>query len=276
VLQPSASGTKSIAIKFAFLQVFAISGRSHGSARKLEPAMNLLDVEFLLERFETCLTADEVGETLASAIRTYGFVSVAAGQSASTPEGTEAKFFFNTWPADWLKTYQERNYVNVDPLPLHARLSDAPFTWREWIEANSLTSEQRSFTEWVFGLGVLDGFVVPVRYPGDDVGLCVTLADRHIESASEKRALHLASLYALQRCRSLSAPSIPARGKSPLTDRESTCMRWVLEGKSDRDIADILGISHTTVHFHVEQVKRKLGVRTRMQAARIIMSLGYA
>ena len=53
-------------------------------------------------------------------------------------------------------------------------------------------------------------------------------------------------------------------------------MRWVLEGKSDRDIGGILGISPTTVHFHVEQIKRKLGVRTRQQAARVVTSLGYA
>ena len=52
-------------------------------------------------------------------------------------------------------------------------------------------------------------------------------------------------------------------------------MRWVLEGKSDRDIGQILGISHTTVHFHVERVKKKLGVRTRIQAAKHVLSQGY-
>jgi DNA-binding CsgD family transcriptional regulator len=37
----------------------------------------------------------------------------------------------------------------------------------------------------------------------------------------------------------------------------------------------ILGISHTTVHFHIERVKIKLGVKTRTQAAAIIVTLGY-
>ena len=35
-------------------------------------------------------------------------------------------------------------------------------------------------------------------------------------------------------------------------------MRWVLKGKSDRDIGEILEISHTTVKFHIERVKKKL------------------
>ena len=52
-------------------------------------------------------------------------------------------------------------------------------------------------------------------------------------------------------------------------------MRWVLQGKSDMDIAKIVGISHTTVHFHIERVKKKLGVKTRTQAAAMIVTLGY-
>ena len=63
--------------------------------------------------------------------------------------------------------------------------------------------------------------------------------------------------------------------KAPLTPREIECLRWVLKGKSDTDMAKILGISHTTVHFHIEQVKKKLGVKTRTQAAATILTLGY-
>ena len=144
-----------------------------------------------------------------------------------------------------------------------------PIEWRH-------AQEQRSVHKWAENLGIRDSFAVPVRFPGEDLGLCVTLSKHIVSDAAEKRALHLTSVYALQRCRVLSAPLIAAGGKSPLTERERACMRWVLEGKSDRDIGDILGISHTTAHFHVEQVKRKLGVRTRMQAARIVVSFGYA
>jgi LuxR family transcriptional regulator, activator of conjugal transfer of Ti plasmids len=60
-----------------------------------------------------------------------------------------------------------------------------------------------------------------------------------------------------------------------LTPREIECLRWALRGKSDTDIAKILGISHTTVHFHIERVKKKLGVKTRTQATAMIVTLGY-
>jgi DNA-binding CsgD family transcriptional regulator len=42
-----------------------------------------------------------------------------------------------------------------------------------------------------------------------------------------------------------------------------------------RDIGKILDISHTTVHFHIERAKKKLGVKARTQAAAIVVSLGY-
>lgn len=63
--------------------------------------------------------------------------------------------------------------------------------------------------------------------------------------------------------------------RTPLSPRELECLKWVLDGKSDTDIGEILGISPNTVHFHVERVKKKLGVRTRTQAAATVMTLGY-
>jgi DNA-binding CsgD family transcriptional regulator len=51
-----------------------------------------------------------------------------------------------------------------------------------------------------------------------------------------------------------------------LTPRERDVMHWVAAGKTDRDVADILAISHRTVHKHLQQVYNKLGVETRTAA----------
>ena len=55
-------------------------------------------------------------------------------------------------------------------------------------------------------------------------------------------------------------------GVSPLTTRENEVLRWVAAGKTDRDIADLLGCSHRTVQKHLERVYAKLGVETRTAA----------
>jgi DNA-binding CsgD family transcriptional regulator len=51
-----------------------------------------------------------------------------------------------------------------------------------------------------------------------------------------------------------------------LTDREHEVLRWVAAGKTDRDIAAILAISHRTVHKHLQGAYAKLGVETRTAA----------
>lgn len=50
-----------------------------------------------------------------------------------------------------------------------------------------------------------------------------------------------------------------------LTSRETEVLRWIASGKSDWQIGQILRISDKTVNFHVENMKRKCGVATRIQ-----------
>ena len=57
-----------------------------------------------------------------------------------------------------------------------------------------------------------------------------------------------------------------------LTAREAEVLYWVIQGKTNRDIGDILGSSPATVKKHLERIYEKLGVETRTAAA--ALSLG--
>jgi DNA-binding CsgD family transcriptional regulator len=70
-------------------------------------------------------------------------------------------------------------------------------------------------------------------------------------------------------------PTAPTSGDaSPeiLTAREREALQWVAEGKSDWEIAMILGLSQTTVRFHVDNARRKLGAVNRAQAVARLVS----
>jgi DNA-binding NarL/FixJ family response regulator len=54
-----------------------------------------------------------------------------------------------------------------------------------------------------------------------------------------------------------------------LTTRESEVLSWLSKGKTNRDIAQILGLSPRTVDKHLEQIYAKLGVENRTAAAAI-------
>jgi len=57
-----------------------------------------------------------------------------------------------------------------------------------------------------------------------------------------------------------------------LTAREAEVLYWVIKGKINRDIADILGASPATVKKHLERIHAKLGVETRTAAAAMALS----
>ena len=59
-----------------------------------------------------------------------------------------------------------------------------------------------------------------------------------------------------------------------MTARESEVLLWVTRGKTNRDIAEIIGVSPRTVNKHLEHVFEKLNVETRTAAAAIALARG--
>ena len=80
----------------------------------------------------------------------------------------------------------------------------------------------------------------------------------------EGLSIHMAGLLLTERLMTLAEPvaSDPVR----LTDRERDSLAWVAEGKSDWEIAVILSLAESTVRFHVDNARRKLGAVNRTQA----------
>ena len=81
---------------------------------------------------------------------------------------------------------------------------------------------------------------------------------------------HLANLYrlgvAIEKTRELPADAPFDRAAAPLTPREREVLDWVAAGKTNRDVAAILGASPRTVEKHLERIYEKLGVETRTAA----------
>ncbi|HAQ76512.1 MAG TPA: LuxR family transcriptional regulator, partial [Hyphomonas sp.] len=53
------------------------------------------------------------------------------------------------------------------------------------------------------------------------------------------------------------------------------CLKWAAIGKTDSEIATIMGISVPTIRFHLTNAGQKLSVSGRAQAVRVATSLGY-
>lgn len=61
----------------------------------------------------------------------------------------------------------------------------------------------------------------------------------------------------------------------PLTDRERAILRLAEEGRSNKEIADVLDLSPGTVRNYLSEAAQKLGAANRVEAGRIARSNGW-
>ncbi len=209
-------------------------------------------------------------------IRDFGFDVTAGGCWTGVGKERRYRFFFNNWPADWQAYYAEQNFFDRDFIVEASRRSITPFLWNEMDEAVFKSPGAREFVVAARERhGWVDGFVVPIRGPGGFEGV-VSLAATHYVTLEpgERATLEMMSRALHERCRLEVGLGAEAPAEPPLTERELECMKWAAGGKSDWQIGALLGITGATVHFHVEQAKKKLGVRSRVQAVAILVLHG--
>ena len=109
---------------------------------------------------------------------------------------------------------------------------------------------------------------------GDFYGVRLSSPHKAFDQSARPTLHALATIYVVEGVKLLEVVD-DVQTHTPLTMRETECLRWVSEGKSDWDIAEILGISESTVHAHVENAKRKIGVRSRVQATVLATVRGW-
>jgi DNA-binding NarL/FixJ family response regulator len=71
-------------------------------------------------------------------------------------------------------------------------------------------------------------------------------------------------------------PAVPGAADpyEALTDREKQVLKLVAEGRSNKEVADVLGISVKTAMSHREHVMEKLGVHNRTELVRFAIKRG--
>jgi two-component system response regulator DegU len=92
------------------------------------------------------------------------------------------------------------------------------------------------------------------------------------EVMNEKNFAHWLERQLDSARRSYSEPGSPFH---PLSDREMEVLTLVVEGKSNKEIASLLGISHQTVKNHITSILRKFGVEDRTQAVVYALKRGW-
>ncbi|HJQ59386.1 MAG TPA: LuxR family transcriptional regulator [Vineibacter sp.] len=228
------------------------------------------------EAIDGCADMASLATFYGKAIAPFGYTNSAISAYLPTAHGPEPHLYFANTPESWRHDYISRNMSAVDSIVSEARRRIAPFTWSELRADVPLPREEVPLRQLVTEWGLKDGFVVPIHGPGGYLGLASLVSTRQLPapSAEDRAWLHLLSFLAHERCRQLEGLNPRYQPAEPLSVRERDCLRWVGAGKSDWEIGRILEISPSTVKFHVDRARRKLGVHSRAQAVARLMLWG--
>jgi DNA-binding CsgD family transcriptional regulator len=214
-----------------------------------------------------------------------GLPYVAASADISSPEpmlGQDGKPLAETtfeWLDSSLRYWRDRAFALRAPFILAARYTAEPFlfhqgrfsSWRPLprLEAIEVREAAQAF-------GVHAAIIAPAYLTGGVIGAVVwassqPVADLPALYEARADALHGAALRLVSVYRDGDDDAPPVR----LTKREIQCLKWAAAGKTDADIAQIIGIAGPTVRFHVQNAALKLRVAGRAQAIHRAAGLGY-
>lgn len=228
-----------------------------------------------VERCRGTARTEDLVEEFRATIRRLGFNHSACGCWLGTGANRTVRFFFNDWPEEVARVYAEKDIFSKDPLVFAARRRMAAYTWAEVLAEEPLQPDMRAIFDFIATYNIRDGFCVPVHGPAGYQGLISLLAPQAIElSPRDKTILDMMSRAIHDRCRATVGFGVVNTQTPELSAREIECMKWVAAGKTNWEIGQLLGISKSTVHFHVENVKKKLHKNSRTEAVAILILHG--
>lgn len=122
-----------------------------------------------------------------------------------------------------------------------------------------------SLLKWCLSHGIRTGVSFRIAMPR---GRCASLNFYSASSYSGDNLDHAIEklFFVGHQVHAYLEPRLPKSHAAGLTTREVECLQWIALGKSNKEIADLLGLSADTVKEHVQRLFRKMNVSGRAQA----------
>ena len=236
-------------------------------AKRVDSGLRLMELVAVCQKLDN---AQDIVACFGAFVAEVGFTSLICLRwpAASLPTGDN--ILATTRSKSWLAEYQSRGLARSDPILREASMSLHPFAWSEVGDSRKVDAQGRRVLKLAASYGMKDGFAVPIGGLGMHMGLVSLAGERCDLTPATRASLTLASLYFYNLLAALRRQRV--RTPAHISARELEILHWIAAGKSDWDAGQILGISAKTVNYHVERVKRKLGVATRTQA--VVAALG--
>ncbi|MGE5564296.1 MAG: LuxR family transcriptional regulator [Bacillota bacterium] len=207
-------------------------------------------------------TEEELAAALGEIAEELGFRYFALTHHVNVLEARAAIRIHN-YPAGWAEWFDRQALGGTDPVHRASNVTSVGFAWSKLPQMIALTAHDRRVLELARREGIGDGFTVPAHVPGEAHGSCsFACAPGERFPGDRPPLLQLVGAFAFEAARRMRRKRF-AGGPVKLTDRQRECVIWAARGKSDWEIAKILGISHETVIEHLRHARERYQVGKR-------------
>lgn len=179
---------------------------------------------------------------------------------------------FSNYPVPFSEGFLSDSNLSEDPVICACEKVVTAFLWSDICRIVNTTEAQRLIIARASAAGLASGLTIPMHVPGEYAGSC-SFADPQqrcipIETLAFGHYLGSLAFENIRRLASSARLGLIDRGDrygSFLSARQRECVALAAKGKTDIEAGQLLGISHETVHRHMEMAKRNYGVSTRTQ-----------
>jgi len=212
---------------------------------------------------QSCPDLQQLGTLLEGTCRELGFHYFALLDHSSLGASGTDRLRIDNYPGAWVEEFLSAGYAADDPVHLASRRTNAGFGWCDLASLVRLERRHHRIlarSRW-HGLG--PGLTVPANVPGEPSASC-SFAVRSGEDMPSQR-LHCAELIGAHALRAARRLRPPPRPRPHLSHRERECLRLVALGKTDWEIACILGLSEHTARQYVKRARAAYDTVSRTQ-----------
>jgi DNA-binding CsgD family transcriptional regulator len=208
---------------------------------------------------------DDLSATAGQVFQDLGLPHFALAKFFRADGTPDVSIIAGTFHRDWAKRYIESGYVGQSQIVREILRRDEPYSWGE-VVARGVDDRQKRIKSEAGDFGLEDGLFTPVRWvDGSYAAVALAGPKPQLDDCFVRTAAGVVSGYFAAESRRLGCGA--EKTALQLSARQRECLAWVRQGKSSGVIGEILGLSVRTVDEHLAEACRKMGVRSRVQAA---------
>jgi DNA-binding CsgD family transcriptional regulator len=223
-------------------------------------------------------TGPELNAIIGAALRQIGYAHFVAVEFFGPADERQVRILDGINDPAWQAHYISNGFARLDPGVALAATTTEPFFRSDLKARGQVSPAQARVLEESRSFGIEDTFFAPQHHLDGTIGAVVLTAKDQVDrSPSGRTAAHFLAVHYAQLIRRFvpaERPRSSCGDQVVLSRRQLECLKWVREGKSSSEIADILNVARKTVDEYVAGSCTRLGVRTRVQAVAKALTMG--